>query len=75
VAELVFADRPGARVPQRDQPVGDLLAVDALLDLLDHLPAGIGELLELEGSSELGLGAAPARSPLGVGCQRPRLLD
>ena len=74
-AELALADRAGVRVPQRDQPVGDLLAVDAFGDLLGHLLAAIGEFLQRLGGLELRTRAAPARTtPSGRG-QFPRLLD
>ena len=42
-----LADRPGVRVGDRHQPVGDLQPADATIDLLDHLPAARCELLDL----------------------------
>jgi len=75
LAELALADRAGIRIGERDQAVGDLLAANALDDLLGDLFAAIGELVEPGGCPQLGLRAAPARFAPGGRCEPPRLLD
>jgi hypothetical protein len=59
-AELAFADRPGVRVGDRHQPVGDLDPADAAVDLLGHPPAARRQLFQPPGSRELGAGSATA---------------
>jgi hypothetical protein len=42
MAQLALADRAGVGVGDRDQPVCDLLAGEALADLARELPGPIG---------------------------------
>ena len=63
LAQLALADRPRVWVAHRDEPVGDLLAGDALGDLFADLRGSLGELLDAVGCLQLGLGAAAASAP------------
>src|SRR5205823_10428405 len=74
-AEFALADRARVRVPQRDESVGDLLAGDAFGDLLGHLLAAIGELLQRVGGLQLRTSTAPARTPPGGRGEFPCLAD
>src|SRR6202020_986799 len=60
LAELALADRPGVRVEDRHDTVGDPLAAHPLLDLLGDPPPPRDEDLESVDLSQLGLGAPPA---------------
>jgi len=57
LAELALADRPGVRIDDRDQPVGDLEPPHTAIDLLGHPAAARCQLLELVRGRELGLRA------------------
>ena len=59
LAELALADRPGVRVGERHEPIGDRLPGDPLLDLGRDLLAPIRELLQRRRRPALGRRATP----------------
>jgi hypothetical protein len=70
-----LADRPGVRVVERDDPVGDRLAGDTLAGLRSDLLAPIGHLLQRCGGLKLRLRPAPARPAADDRRNPARLLD
>jgi hypothetical protein len=75
LAWMALADRPRVRVRQRDEPVADALAANALPDLTGHLLAAIGELRQLRGDTQLGLRASATRLEPGRCSELARLGD
>ncbi len=73
LAQLALADRPGVGVGEGDEPVGDLLAGDALEDLAADLLGALGQFVESVGGGELGLRAAAASALAQPGSQATRL--
>src|SRR4029450_12802941 len=60
-AQLALADWARVGIEQRHQPVGDLLAGQALVDLARDLLGAIDELVETARGGQLGPGTAAAR--------------
>src|SRR4051812_27280391 len=71
-AQLALADRPGVRIADRHQPVGDRLAREPQLDLRAHLLSQLTELLEPISGRLLGTGAATSRTLPQPGGKSPR---
>ena len=75
VAQLALADRPGVRIEQRHDPVGDRLARDTLAGLPGDLLAPIRPLLQAGGGLQPRASAAPAGLESGAGREPTCLLD
>ena len=69
LAEPAPADRTRVRVRERDDAVGDRLALHSPLDLVGDLLAAVGQLLEPRGGPER-LPAGPGHAP-GRACAEP----